>query len=80
MSKNVRRSTRLQDKRTKLAANVRTARRKSNYRILDDDSTSSSADNSADDDEINDSVVSNNASFTRRSNRIGSKGGNFTRV
>ena len=71
MSERIRRSSRLQDKRTKLVAKVR---RKS-CRIVDDDSSS---DNQAYDG--NDSITSNNASLIKRKNRIGSLGGNFTTV
>ena len=75
MSERVRRSSRLQDKRTKLIAKVR----KKSCRIADDDSSSSDSLDPADG--ANDSVLtSSNTSFTRRKNQIGSRGGNFTRV
>lgn len=74
MSENFRRSTRLQDKRRKIAAKVKPKRKRS-CRIVDEDSYSS--DDSADD-KINDSVTSLDSSFTRHQNKIGSRGGNFT--
>ena len=79
MSENVRRSSRLQDKRRKVVAKVRTKRKKS-CRILDDDSSSSGPVDDSADEKINDSITSHNSSFTRHKNEIGSRGGNFTRV
>ena len=74
MSERLQRSSRLQDKQikqTKLAAKAR----KKSCRIVDDDSSSDI--NLTDDG--NDSITSNNTSFTTRQ-QIGSRGGNFTRV
>lgn len=72
MSERVRRSTRLQDKREKLAAKVR--RKKSRTcRIVDDDSSSS-------DSVIDDSLASTTTYSTVRKCQIGSRGGNFTKV
>lgn len=72
MSENVRRSSRLQDKRRKLVAKVRG---KKSCRIVDDDSSSS---DDSRDDKFNNSITSNNTSFTGNRNPIVSLGGNFT--
>ena len=74
MSENVRRSTRLQNKRRKIAAKVKSKRKKS-CRILDEDSFSS---DDSTDDKLNDSAMSHDSSFTRLQNKMGSRGGNFT--
>lgn len=84
MSGYVRRSSRLQDKRAKLVSKIRKKTekktRKRSCRILDDDSSSSNAVDDSASDDMNDSVRSNNTSFTGNKNRIGSIGGNFTRM